>query len=78
MLDDLLQEAQSILHVHAFIRSIVDLDRTDNALRFRMIIDDTMFIQVYANSTKQKCNFALISLGQRIFGRFLGIEIREL
>lgn len=48
---------------------MADLARTDNALRFRLIIDETMFIQVYANSRKDKLNFALISLRQRIFGR---------
>ena len=68
MLDDLIQEAQAIAKSHAFIRAIADLDRTDNALRLRLVIDETMFIQVYANSKKGKLNFALISLGQRIFG----------
>jgi hypothetical protein len=69
MLDDLMQEAQTIAESYGFIRAIADLDRTDNALRFRLVIDETMFIQVYANSKKDKLNFALISLGQRIFGR---------
>jgi len=69
MLDELLQEAQSIARSCAFIRTISDLDRTDNALRLRLIIDETLFIQVYGNSKKNKCNFALISLGQRILGR---------
>jgi hypothetical protein len=69
MLDDLMQEVQTIAKSYAFIRAIADLDRTDNALRLRLIIDETMFIQVYANSKKRKLNFALLSLGQRIFGR---------
>lgn len=69
MLDDLMREAQTIADSYVFIRAMADLDRTDNALRFRLIIDETMFIQVYANSRKDKLNFALISLGQRIFGR---------
>jgi len=69
MLDALMQEIQTIVGAYAFIRAIADLDRTDNALRLRLVIDETMFIQVYANSKKVKLNFALISLGQRIFGR---------
>lgn len=69
MLDDLLRQAEELVQAHAFLRSIADLDRTDNALRFRLIIDETLFIQVYANSRKTKFNFALISMGQRIFGR---------
>lgn len=69
MLDELLHEAQTIAESYAFIRAMADLDRTDNAIRLRLIIDETMFIQVYANSRKDKLNFALISLGQRIFGR---------
>ena len=69
MLEGLLQEVQTIARSCAFIRAISDLDRTDNALRLRLIIDETLFIQVYANSKKNKCNFALISLGQRILGR---------
>ena len=69
MLDELLREVQAIVQSYAFIKAISDLDRTDNALRLRMIIDETLFIQVYANSKKNKCNFALISLGQRILGR---------
>ena len=69
MLDDLLYEAQLLVKTCAFIRDLVDLDRTDNALRFRLVINDTIFIQVYANTKKEKANFALISLGQRIYGR---------
>jgi len=69
MLDELLHEAQTIAESYAFIRTMADLDRTDNALRLRLIIDETMFIQVYANSKKRKLNFALVSLGQRIFGK---------
>jgi hypothetical protein len=69
MLDDLVQEAQTIAESYAFIRAIADLDRTDSALRLRLIVDETMFIQVYANLKKRKLNFALVSLGQRIFGR---------
>jgi hypothetical protein len=69
MLDELLREVQAIAQSCAFIKAISDLDRTDNALRLRLIIDETLFIQVYANSKKNKYNFALISLGQRILGR---------
>ncbi len=69
MLDELMREIRAIAESYALIRAIADLDRTDNALRLRLIIDETMFIQVYTNSKKNKSNFALISLGQRIFGR---------
>ncbi|MHC1744030.1 MAG: hypothetical protein AB9873_13495 [Syntrophobacteraceae bacterium] len=69
MLDALMYEVQAILGAYGFIRAVADLDRTDNALRFRLIIDETMFIQVYANSRKCKLNFALVGSGQRIFGR---------
>ena len=64
-----MREVQTIAKSFAFIRAVTDLDRTDNALRLRLIIDETMFIQVYANSKKSKLNFALISSGQRFFGR---------
>ena len=69
MLDELLRQAETLVQTHAFLRAIADLDRTDHALRFRLIIDETLFIQVYANSRKIKFNFAVISMGQRIFGR---------
>ncbi len=69
MLDDQMREVQTIAESYAFIRAFADLDRTDNAIRRRLIIDETMFIQVYANSKKNRLNFALISLGQRIVGR---------
>ncbi len=69
ILDDILAEARTIAGTYAFVRGIADLDRTDNALRFRLIIDETMFVQVYANSKKNKLNLALVSLGQRIYGR---------
>ncbi len=48
MLDDLIREAQAVVESFGFIRAVADLDRTDNALRFRLIIDETMFIPVYA------------------------------
>jgi len=69
MLDDLMQEAHAVAESYALIRAVADVDQTDNALRFRLIIDDRMFIQVYANSKKNKLKFALVSSGQRVFGR---------
>lgn len=69
MLDGPLREVEALVQAHAFLRSFIDLDRTDHALRFRLIIDETLFIQVYANSAKAKYNLALISMGRRVFGR---------
>jgi hypothetical protein len=44
MLDELMREVQAITETYAFIRGMTDLDRTDHALRFRLSIDQTMFI----------------------------------
>jgi hypothetical protein len=42
MLDGLMQEVQIIAESYAFIRAMVDLDRTDNALRLRLALRDTV------------------------------------
>ncbi|MHC1725046.1 MAG: hypothetical protein AB9866_03310 [Syntrophobacteraceae bacterium] len=60
MLDDLIMEAQNIAKSYSFISTLADLDRTDHAVRLRLIIDETMFIQV---SLLQKCS--------ELYGQFL-------
>ncbi len=38
-------------------------------MKFRLVIDANLFIQVYFNSQSGRINFVVISAGQRIFGR---------
>jgi len=53
----------------AFINEIRLLDETDSAVKFRMIIDNLNFIQVYQNISSGTVNYLLVHGFMRVYGR---------
>ena len=47
---------------------LVEIDRTDNIISLKLLIDNEMFIQIYANSQKNKLNLALVFKNRRLYG----------
>ena len=46
----------------------VELDRTDNIVSMRLLIDNELFIQVYGNAVKDKLNLTLVFKKRRLYG----------
>jgi hypothetical protein len=52
-----------------FIRQIKEVDRTDHALKLRLIIDANLLVQIYTNSKTKTTAYALVLGEERIYGR---------
>ena len=67
--DDFEQEVISAALAWAAIRRIVTVDKTAHAIKMRLHISESCFIQVYANIRKGLYSYTLILDHMRIFGR---------
>lgn len=67
-LTELRQEAQNVVEKTWFIKSLVQTDRTDMTLSFRLIIRNDLFIQVFYGLKSQSLYMALVEGRQRIYG----------
>jgi len=52
-----------------FIKNIIKFDETEHTVKYRLIIEQDLFIQVYINTENDTIGFVLINNGQRIYGR---------
>lgn len=65
---ELLSEAHDALHKVWFVQSLEILDRTDQTLSIRLVINSNLFVQAFFGEISRSLYFALISGRQRIFG----------
>jgi hypothetical protein len=47
---------------------LIEIDRTDNIISLKLLIDNELFIQIYGNSEKDKLNLALVLKNRRLYG----------
>lgn len=47
---------------------LVEIDRTDNIISLKLLIDNELFIQIYGNTEKSKLNLALVFKKRRLYG----------
>jgi hypothetical protein len=47
---------------------LVEIDKTDNIISLRLIIDSEVFIKIYGNAKKDKLNLTLVFKRKRIYG----------
>lgn len=65
-LSDIKEQAFKVAQEFGFI--IFEIDRTAHTINLRILVDQEIFIQIYANTKKEKLNIALILHGDRIYG----------
>lgn len=46
----------------------VEIDRTDNIISLKLLIDNELFIQIYGNVEKDKLNLSLVFKKRRLYG----------
>lgn len=46
----------------------IEMDRTDNIISLKLLIDNELFIQIYGNTEKDKLNLALVFKDRRLYG----------
>lgn len=52
-----------------FIKGVVKIDETEFTVKYRLIIEKELFVQVYVNVENNTVGFVLVNNGQRIYGR---------
>ena len=52
-----------------FIKRVVRIDETENTVKYRLIIEEDLFVQVYVNVENDTVGFVFVNKGQRIYGR---------
>lgn len=65
-IDSVIKEANSIADKYGL--ELVEIDRTDNIISLRLIIDNEVFIKIYGNVGKDKINLTLVFRRKRIYG----------
>lgn len=52
-----------------FLKRLVKTDETEHTVKYRLLIDEELFVQVYVNSENDTIGFVLVNSGQRVYGR---------
>lgn len=47
---------------------LAEIDKTDNVISLKLLIDKDLFIQIYGNPQKDKLNQALVFKNRRLYG----------
>ncbi|MBI3814050.1 MAG: hypothetical protein HY279_06250 [Nitrospinae bacterium] len=69
MLKKVISEIEKTSSEFSFIKDIVRTDKTEHTVKYRLIIKEDLFVQVYVNVENDTIGFVLINNGQRIYGR---------
>ncbi len=48
--------------------NFIEIDRTENIISLKLLIDNDLFIQIYRNNEKDKLNLALVFKNRRLYG----------
>ena len=65
-IDRVIKEVNGIADKYGL--ELVEIDRTDNIISLRLIIDNEVFIKIYGNAEKDKFNLTLVFRRKRIYG----------
>ncbi|MEW6379554.1 MAG: hypothetical protein AB1611_08085 [bacterium] len=65
-INNIIKEAGDVADKNDFY--LIERDRTDNIINLNLVIDNGLFIQIYANAQKDKVNLALIFKNRRLYG----------
>ncbi len=47
---------------------LVEIDRTDNVISLKLVVDNELFMQIYGNADKGKLNLVLVFKQRRLYG----------
>lgn len=69
MIKKLISEIEETSSGFPFVKRVVRTDETEHTIKYRLIIEEDLFIQVYVNVENDTTGFVLVDKGQRIYGR---------
>lgn len=67
-IEDLLSEAQEVLDRFWFVRSLVEIDRTDATVTLHLRIAPELVVQAYLSEISGRLSFALVDPSGRLYG----------
>ncbi|MFH1563612.1 MAG: hypothetical protein ABIF11_09420 [Nitrospirota bacterium] len=65
-IDRIIEEAKDVTGKYNL--HFVEIDRTENIISLKLLIDNEIFIQIYGNIEKNKLNLALVFKKRRLYG----------
>jgi len=65
-IDRIIEEAMIVANKYGL--HFVEIDRTENIISLKLLIDSEFFIQIYGNNEKNKLNLALVFKKRRLYG----------
>lgn len=65
-IESIIREASEVAERYSL--QFVEIDRTDNIVSLKLLIDNEVFIQIYGNVEKGKLNLALVFKKRRLYG----------
>ena len=68
-IDDVKREIFETAHQFSFLQTIYLIDETDFAVKFRLEINASTFIQIYHNISTDTISYVLVHSFQRFYGR---------
>lgn len=69
MIKKVISEIEKTSLKFPFIKKLVKIDETKHTVKYRLVIEEDLFVQVYINIENDTFGFVLINKGQRIYGR---------
>ncbi len=71
-INKIVEEANAVANKYNL--KLIEIDRTDNIISLKLLIDNELFIQIYGNAEKDKLNLSLIFKQKRLYGYDSGNE----
>lgn len=69
MIKRIISEIEETSLDFSFIKKLVRLDETEHTVKYRLIIEEDLFVQIYSNVKNETAGYVLVNKGQRIYGR---------
>jgi len=69
MIERVISEIEEVSLDFPFVKRIVRMDETEHTVKYRLVIEEELFIQVYINVGNDTVGFVLANKGQRVYGR---------
>jgi hypothetical protein len=63
-ISDVVEDANEVADKHNL--KLIEIDKTDNIISLKLLIDNELFIQIYGNAEKNKLNLALVLNKRRL------------
>lgn len=65
-INKIIEEANTVADKYNL--KLVEIDKTDNVISLKLVVDNELFIQIYGNVERDKLNLTLVFKQRRLYG----------